>query len=349
MAVRSKTSSAKAALDAVECPSKSPSEIMSPALAQKHVRVRGYLEQLAANAPQVLLIEGGSADEREAMALWWATRLNCQESPAPCLMCNTCTQFISRNNRDLFFLDGRQGSIKIDDVRAVRAVLGEPPRGGGKRIVIISEAQSLGIEAANALLKSLEEPRPSTSFVLLAPQREHLLPTLVSRSWVLTLAWCDALSGAKNTPAENAQHNAQTVDETEMRVQTWLSALTNFARTGTGWFEKTSVKGALNAQTAERILSGVQRALVAALRGETDHSALASLLGTALTAQERARLDTALGEAQEALIYTVNPALTLDWLATQLFVWSRKQAQQRPPQASRQSYNQGRYGNRYGQ
>ena len=95
-------------------------------------------------------------------------------------------------------LDGREGSIKIETVRELRTILGEAPRGDGKRVVILAEAQSLGVEAANALLKSLEEPRPGVCFLLLAPQRERLLPTLVSRGWVVTLAWPEA--GTPSTP-----------------------------------------------------------------------------------------------------------------------------------------------------
>lgn len=83
------------------------------------------------------------------------------------------------------------GSIKIDEVRALRPLLGEPPRFGRKRVIVMAEAQALGIEAANSLLKVLEDPCPDTCFVFTAPQRERLLPTLVSRGWVVTLPWPD--------------------------------------------------------------------------------------------------------------------------------------------------------------
>ncbi len=245
-------------------------------------------------------------DERAAMALYWAALLNCTvdggKGVRPCLACTACAQMIACHHRDMFFLDGREESIKIDDVRAVRGVLGEPPRGGGQRMVILCEAQSLGVEAANALLKSLEEPRPGTSFVLLAPQRERLLPTLVSRSWVLTLAW----PSAETVPVDPD-------------VVEWGEALAEFARTGTGWFQRTSAKGALDNSVAQRVVVMMQRTLAAAITGAAEAGAPSLLrLLAAQDALTHRRLDEVLAECQESLVFNVNPALVLDWLATRL-------------------------------
>ncbi|MFQ6994408.1 hypothetical protein [Bilophila wadsworthia] len=148
------------------------------ALDARQERVRAALNKLASDPPQVLILEGGSVAERFSVALWHAARLNCPEGRPPCLHCPACLQIGANLFHDLYVLDGREGSIKIETVRELRTILGEAPRGDGKRVVILAEAQSLGVEAANALLKSLEEPRPGVCFLLLAPQRERLLPTL---------------------------------------------------------------------------------------------------------------------------------------------------------------------------
>lgn len=276
-------------------------KLMAPALASRHARVRGFLHRLADNPPQVLLMEGGTVEERAAMSLYWAALLNCTvpggDENRPCLACAACAQMVACRHRDMFFLDGREESIKIDDVRAVRGVLGEPPRGGGRRMVILCEAQSLGVEAANALLKSLEEPRPGTSFVLLAPQRERLLPTLVSRSWVLTLAWPQG-------------------EDVDPEVAAWGDALDIFARTGTGWFQRTASKGALDNRMAQKIVVMVQRELAAAMSGRSN-SALGTLLsGLSLLAHRR--MDEMLAECQESLGYNVNPTIVMEWLATRV-------------------------------
>ncbi len=282
-----------------------PDTILAPALASRHARVRGFLHHLAERPPQVLLLEGGTADERAAMALYWAALLNCTEQERPCRACPACVQMTSLHHRDMFFLDGREGAIKIQDIREVRSVLGEPPRGGGRRMVILAEAQALGIEAANALLKSLEEPRPGTSFVLLAPQRERLLPTLISRSWVLTLAW----------PGTDTASDS--VEDAEQDLAPWAEALAEFARTGTGWFGLSSAKGGLDNLLAQRIVVLCQRELAAAMRGGSTSSPLCAVLAGLGQLGQR-RLDEALAECQESLIAQVNPALVMDWLATRL-------------------------------
>ncbi len=296
-------------------------DILAPALAPRQARVRGFLHRLADAPPQVLLMEGGTADEREAMSLYWAALLNCTlPAQRPCLACTACAQMIARQHRDMFFLDGREGSIKIDDVRAIRAVLGEPPRDDGQRMVILAEAQALGIEAANALLKSLEEPRPGTSFVLLAPQRERLLPTLVSRSWVLTLAWPQSFpqqaEPSGDRPDADPAAAGPADSELAAALTEWTDALALFAVEGTGWFQRTSSKGSLDNLLGQHIIARCQRELAAAIIGHPC-SALARLLADMGPARQR-KLDEVLAECQESLAFNVNPALVMDWLATRL-------------------------------
>ena len=201
-----------------------------PALAEGLKRPRALLAGLRRTPPQLLHLEGGTTRERVALALWWAALLNCErDGDAPCLACSGCLRVGADMFADLLLLDGRAGSIKIDEVRALRPLLGEPPRFGRKRVIVMAEAQALGIEAANSLLKVLEDPCPDTCFVFTAPQRERLLPTLVSRGWVVTLPWPDPAAASVGGLRE------------------WEEALALFLERGAGWFEKTAVKGGLDA------------------------------------------------------------------------------------------------------
>lgn len=275
------------------------------ALTLRQDRIRSGLNKLAASPPQVLILEGGSVEERFSVALWHAARLNCmrEDGERPCLECSSCLQIGAQSFHDLYVLDGREGSIKIETIRELRSILGEPPRGEGKRVVLLAEAQSLGVEAANALLKSLEEPRPGVCFLLLAPQRERLLPTLVSRGWVLTLAWPES-----------------SVSSSE--VLPWEEALARFISTGQGWFERTSGKGAVDAVLARKIVLSVQKAQIAVLAGK-DNGPLGTFLG-GLQDTDRLSLNDLLSQCQESIEYMVNPALVLDWLATRLHVLCRR-------------------------
>ncbi len=79
-------------------------------------------------------------------------------------------------------------SIPVDEVRRLRNFLGHRAAADGWRIVIVDEANELNVNAANALLKSLEEPPTRTVFLLLSSAPGELVPTIRSRCRMLTLS-----------------------------------------------------------------------------------------------------------------------------------------------------------------
>lgn len=285
----------------------------------RHARAFSFLRALAPSPPRVLLLEGGEAAERTAAALYWGMALVCaspdrETPPDPCLACPVCLKFLARMHRDLFFLDGAAGSILIEEVRAVRATLGEAPREAARRVVILAEAQALTEAAANAMLKSLEEALPGTVFVLTAPQRERLLPTLVSRSWVLTLAWPDPLTGGDGSGTGAAEE--------------WTAMAAAFLATGTGLFERTGARGGVDAPAGNALLVVCQRAMAQALSGlagsdvPPGRSPAADLARffASLPEQRLAMAHDILAEGQESLAMQVNPALVVDWVMTRLYL-----------------------------
>lgn len=321
----SKKSAASADESGVASLLATPEKIREFLASSRHEKALSFFASLAQAPPQSLLLEGGGAEERRSAALYWALLLNCpasriendisgngiphgppadtKKASAPCLVCPVCLRILGGAHRDIFFLDGSSGSIKIDEVREIRAVLGEPPREAKKRVVILAEAQSLTEAAANAMLKSLEEPMPGTVFVLLAPQRERLLPTLVSRSWVLTLPWPDARQDSG--PARNE----------------WAILLAAFLRSGTGLFERTGGRGAMDAGAAQDALLACQQALAEAMSGkETNTLGPLAHFFASLSDERRRMADEILAEAQESLGFMVNSALVAEWMATRLYL-----------------------------
>ncbi len=225
----------------------------------------------------------------------------CRETAPPCGQCRICLQIVDNACRDLFLLNGVEGSISVDTVREVRAVLGDPPAGRGPRVVILAEAQALSDGAANALLKSLEEPCPENVFVLLAPSREILLQTLISRSFVLTLGW------------SRGEHENSDLDG-------HLRELCEFIQSGRGaWLEWTGRKGNVDARTADAILREVQRSLVQAGHGNllTD---LARLLAVRLDVVTVRQVGVVVENALESLNVGANPAVVLEW--TSMRMWN---------------------------
>ncbi len=272
----------------------------SCALAPDLERPRAFLRAMRAEPPQLLHLEGGDVSSRVAMALWWAALLNCEgEGDQPCLACHSCLRIGANMHPDLFLLDGRASSIKIDDVRALRPLLGEKPHFGRRRVIVLAEAQSLGIEAANSLLKVLEDPSPDTCFVFTAPQRERLLPTLVSRGWVITLPWPET---GRALPAELAP---------------WETALARFASEGRGWFDLSQARNGLDAASAQNVVLVGQKALADCLAGRTS----GELAAVFRPLPEAVLLEIAdlFVECQDALMAQVNPLLALDAMATGLY------------------------------
>lgn len=86
------------------------------------------------------------------------------------------------NHPDFLLFEGREGEVAVDDVRRLIGELSTKPFMGGRKVVVIDNAQKLNAASGNALLKTLEEPSASTVIILIASQKP--LPTIVSRCQV---------------------------------------------------------------------------------------------------------------------------------------------------------------------
>ena len=85
------------------------------------------------------------------------------------------------NNPDFIFLEAKETSIGIDQIREMQKILVLKPFVEKLKFCLISEAQNLTTEAQNALLKTLEEPPENCRIVLTAPSESFLLPTILAR------------------------------------------------------------------------------------------------------------------------------------------------------------------------
>lgn len=117
-----------------------------------------------------------------------AAALNCAsplEDGDACGACPSCLRLAAGSHPDYLEIkptsEGRHPQIKIEQIREFRRVTAYPPMGGGWRVVLIKPAEALNDAAANALLKTLEEPPPQHLLVLTAGVEADLFPTIVSR------------------------------------------------------------------------------------------------------------------------------------------------------------------------
>jgi DNA polymerase-3 subunit delta' len=118
-----------------------------------------------------------------ARALAAALLCQAEQEEPPCGACRACRLVASGNHPDLHVLESERvgASLKIEQVRELQRQLALTPLEGRRKIAILRRFEEATTSAANALLKTLEEPPPYVVLAVLAADADRLLPTIVSR------------------------------------------------------------------------------------------------------------------------------------------------------------------------
>lgn len=175
------------------------------------------LQQLRERLPHAVLFYGPEGIGKTAFAEHFAQSLLCQRLSSEghaCGACDSCGWFDQYNHPDYRRVrpealdedsvsdsEGDGGSdkkkaaktpskeIKIDQIRALADFMNISTHRQGMRVILLYPAEALNTAAANALLKTLEEPPPNTMFLLVSNSLDRLLPTILSRcrKFVLTM------------------------------------------------------------------------------------------------------------------------------------------------------------------
>jgi hypothetical protein len=143
--------------------------------------------------PHALVLDGPPRCGRRTAARALAAALLCPEKidGDACGRCAHCAQARSNTHPDLFELPNDReapGGIPVDDLRAVAESAFSSPLLGVGKVIILPDAERLRGASANALLKVLEEPSPSTSLILTAASAAGLLGTIRSRVQVFRMS-----------------------------------------------------------------------------------------------------------------------------------------------------------------
>ncbi|MCZ2126167.1 MAG: DNA polymerase III subunit [Anaerolineales bacterium] len=138
------------------------------------------------------LICGAPGLGRRTLALRLAQALNCEKLLAPgepCLNCRSCKQIEAMRHPDLTLVQAAEegGTLKVDQIREALRALNLKPYQSPYRAALFLRFQEANANAANALLKTLEEAPQHAVLILTADSPEQLLPTIVSRCEVLRL------------------------------------------------------------------------------------------------------------------------------------------------------------------
>ncbi len=159
------------------------------------------------------LFTGPPGSGRSTAARAFAAALQCDR--AGCGLCLSCRTAVAGSHADISSLVTEQAVIGVDDARdsVRRAALS--PSGRRWQVMIVEDADRLTDRAADALLKSVEEPPPRTVWLLCAPTAEDVLPTIRSRCRCLVLrtppsdAIADHLVGRHDVPTALASFTAR--------------------------------------------------------------------------------------------------------------------------------------------
>ncbi|WP_447926160.1 DNA polymerase III subunit delta' [Vreelandella sp. EE27] len=135
--------------------------------------------------PHALLLSGAHGVGKQQLAEALVARTLCAhpENGQACGHCHSCSMLASGYHPDLMriALDEGKRQIRIDPIREVNRFVHQTAQQGGYRVIVISPAEAMNSAAANALLKSLEEPGERTLFILLSDVPSRMLPTIRSR------------------------------------------------------------------------------------------------------------------------------------------------------------------------
>ena len=172
----------------------------------------GRLQELSKRPAHGLIFKGSKGIGKFELAINYAQSLLCQHpdlSGFACGKCPSCHWFEQGSHPDFrllqpeaLSLDGEDGesakkpsrNISVDQIRGLADFFGMSAHQGGRRVIVIHPAETMNANAANALLKSLEEPPPGLLFILVSHKPQQLLPTILSRCLTFALPAPDAAS-----------------------------------------------------------------------------------------------------------------------------------------------------------
>jgi len=310
------------------------------------------------------LFDGPSGVGKRGAALGLAMALDCATAPGVgCGACDVCRRIEAGLHPDVptFGPSGPGGQIVIDDARTIQALARSRPHEAAARVIIVDDADAMNPNAANCLLKTLEEPLARNHLVLCTSAPDRLLPTIRSRTQDVRFRPLPAgelleLARRQGIPAARAEIAATLADGSAARLfalaaeddggaaaQTLAalreavtdaraSAAFDFAAAQTG--DRAGKAGKEELGRLLDLTARLYRDAIALAAGAPELAVLhageaGSADARALAALGVARLNRALGaivDAQEALIANVNPTLAIERLLIALKRQERRAA-----------------------
>ncbi len=185
------------------------------------------LQELRKRPPNGILFKGTKGIGKLDLAIKYGQSLLCQhpdESAFACGQCPSCHWFAQGSHPDYKLLQpevlslegeetetGKKPSkqISVDQIRGLADFFSMSAHQGGRRVVVIHPTEAMNANAANALLKNLEEPPQGLLFILVSHKPQQLLPTILSRCLPFALSAPDAASATRWLAQQGVKNPAE--------------------------------------------------------------------------------------------------------------------------------------------
>lgn len=140
--------------------------------------------------PSSYLFTGESGIGKKFTAINLAKALNCQSIQLSaisyqlidcCDKCPSCRKIDAQTHPDFLMITPEKGEIRVEEIRTIEEALSLMPYEGNRKVVIVDNAETMNPSAANAFLKTLEEPPPQSIIILISASPDRLPETIRSR------------------------------------------------------------------------------------------------------------------------------------------------------------------------
>lgn len=135
------------------------------------------------------LFEGMRGTGKKDVSLLLSKSLFCThpiDGYIPCEVCHNCKRINSGNHPDIHIVEPDGASIKKQQIQMLQEEFAKTGVESKKKVYTIVHADRMTVNAANSLLKFLEEPTSETTAILLTEQTQKILPTILSRCQIVT-------------------------------------------------------------------------------------------------------------------------------------------------------------------
>lgn len=264
--------------------------------------------------PHAVIFEGSGVEERMALAKKTACALVCSSGGiVPCGVCPNCKKAMADSHADIliYSVEDKPKAFKVDIVREIRSKAYIVPNEADRKVFILENSHTMGVEGQNAILKILEEPPAYVNFILLCSSKSGFLPTVLSRSAVYNLGEAYS-SGNDDLPREKV-----------------LAAASGIAKAVTALSDIEIVKAASVFEKDQKLLRAalpvIQEIFAAALRikysaadGDEEFGEIPSELSSKLTRRSLLELIEASDSLMNSLKLNANHNLMVTAVCTKL-------------------------------